>query len=126
MAKPGLQVEGEDKLARALEEAREQVKDLEPIHRELVGPLLNRAKAEAPVLTGQLAASLYPMVGPKAMGVGSVLIYAPPVHFGWPAHNIAPNPFLIRAKDALAAEQVKGYDRYLGKVLDDVTRKSDH
>lgn len=126
MAKPKVKVEGDTELVRALEEARREVADLEPVHKELAGPLLNRARAEAPVLTGGLVASLYPMIGPKAMGVGSTLIYAAPIHFGWAAHNIAPNPFLIRAKDAMASEAVKGYDRYLGKVLDEVTRKSAH
>lgn len=124
--KPRMTVEGDEELARALDEAKRKLADLTEAHREMVGPLLNRSRAEAPVLTGALAESLYPAAGPKAFGIQSALIYAPPIHFGWPAHGITANPFLINARNAMEGEAVKGYERHISKLLDEVTSGSKH
>jgi hypothetical protein len=74
-----------------------------------------------------LAASLYPAAGPEAWGVQSAAVYAPPIHFGWPAHGIEAQPFLINARNAMEGEIVKGYERYLEKVVvEGVTNDSRH
>lgn len=122
----GVEVRGEEKLSRALEDARGRVADLTPPHKQLAAAFLNQARAEAPVLTGTLVSSLRSSAGKRTVGIRSRLIYAAPVHFGWPGHNIAANPFLIRARDSMTAEAVRGYDAYLKEVMAEVTRKSDH
>ena len=62
--------------------------------------LAHAGRNEAPRLTGRLAGSL--MVTKEDRGsatVTSPLVYAVPIHWGRPAHNIEANPFLMRAAD---------------------------
>jgi hypothetical protein len=76
--------------------------------------------ARAPHRTGRLAGSVK---GNKAMNratVGSRLVYGGPIHWGWPGHNIAPQPFIADAAAATEPVWVAAYmaeiDKILGKV----------
>ena len=42
--------------------------------------------------------------------------YAGPIHFGWPAHNIAPQPFLYEAADQRVDEVQASYLKALKKL----------
>lgn len=81
--------------------------------------------AQPPVVSGKLAASVKALSGVreadiKAGGTGSVP-YAAAIHWGWPSHNIKPNPFLYRALyKAMANEGFeKEYLEKLAKALED-------
>jgi hypothetical protein len=56
--------------------------------------------ARVPVRTGRLAGSLTSVPSPAGVSLQSSLVYAGPIHNGWPAHNIAANPFLANAVTA--------------------------
>lgn len=75
--------------------------------------ILNAARGLAPKRTGRLAAS--------GQGTGSALKaavafggaqvpYANPIHWGWAAHNIKPQPFLSRAVDRTEAVWLATYE----------------
>ncbi|MFN8493843.1 MAG: HK97-gp10 family putative phage morphogenesis protein [Caldilineaceae bacterium] len=63
--------------------------------------ILAAAQAMAPVKDGDLKASLYvDTASSKAqVQIKSDLIYAPIIEFGWPDHNIEPQPFMRPALD---------------------------
>jgi len=73
-----------------------------------------------PVRTGRLRASVRVLAsqrrGQVAAGKKSVP-YAGPIHFGWRAHNIAPNPFLYKALDKRRNEVIRSYERSVDKVV---------
>lgn len=76
--------------------------------------------ARAPHRSGRLAGSIR---GNKAMNratVGSRLVYGGPIHWGWPGHNIAAQPFIADAAAATEPVWVAAYmaeiDTILGKV----------
>ena len=48
---------------------------------------------------------------------GAKAPYAGVVHYGWPAHNIAPNPFLLNALDSSTTEIVDALSDGIGDVL---------
>lgn len=126
MARKPLEISGDKELARALTDAQAKIADLSAIHKELAGALLNRARSEVPVLTGELSDSLFPTASAKTFAVRSRAIYAAPIHFGWPAHGIESNPFLIRARDAMVSEAVSDYERFIQGVMDGIGNASKH
>jgi hypothetical protein len=76
-----------------------------------------------PVRTGRLAASLRPNKAARrsTISVGRAsLPYGPPVHWGWPGHNIEPNEFgprgLEQAEPAILALYMAGIEKIVGQV----------
>ena len=47
---------------------------------------------------------------------GAGVPYAPPIHWGWPKHNIKPNPFLYDALDERAVEVYALYDVRVAEI----------
>lgn len=79
------------------------------------------ATSRVPVLTGRLQASIRASATPKAGVVRAGfarLPYAGVIHFGWPRHNIAPNPFLYDALDARSAEVFEVFRKRLETIMD--------
>jgi hypothetical protein len=108
-----IRVEGLRELNRALRAVPpEYRKEQKEIHRKAAEPVAQAARPRAPHLTGRLEQSIRALGSQRAGTVaagGARLPYAPPIHWGWPAHNIAPQPFLV---DALAAKEETVVDIY--------------
>ena len=65
----------------------------------------DRARTLAPVLTGTLQSTIRQEKGEKHVmfvKAGRGILYAGPIHYGWPAHHIEAQPFLT---DALASSR---------------------
>jgi len=98
---PGqLHVEGARELRKALKSVEGGLADLKQVHMAAGVPVATTARTLSPKRTGRLAGS----VRNKAtrtrgtISAGRVSIpYAAVIHFGWPRHNISPNPFLYAA-----------------------------
>ena len=120
--KPAVQVEGAKELRRALRRMGADLKDLSKINREAADTVAGDARGRAPRLTGHLAGSVKASAT-KTRAVVSAgsrrVVYAGPIHFGWPARHIEAQPFLYTALDRRRAEVVRRYER---KVADLVTR----
>jgi hypothetical protein len=111
-----LVLEGDTRLVATLGNAARDVADLRDGF-DAAGQIVAAAgAAEAPVLTGALAGSLRgARAGRNAATITSPLVYAGPVHWGRPAHNMAANPFVLRAADLTE-------DRWTGAIVDDAQR----
>jgi hypothetical protein len=100
--------------------AQAKMRDLEGFHD--AGEVVAVAGSdEAPRLTGALAASL--TVTKEQAGsatITSPLVYAVPIHWGRPAHNIAANPFLIRAADVTESRWVDVLEKSAQRALNSV------
>lgn len=103
MAAPTVEIEGLNKLLRALEklddEAKQSFKDVGG----RVGKLVSeQAREEVPVRSGALRGTIRAVNtgrGAKVRAGSKRVPYAGPIHFGWRSRNIKPNNFLYRAVD---------------------------
>jgi hypothetical protein len=120
---PVVQVRGAKELRKTLKAAGDSLADLKDVHQAVGNMVVSVARGLAPVQTGALAGSIRATrlatgVGLRA-GSGSIR-YAGPIHWGWPAHNIAANPFLMNAAQTTETEWVGLYEAELNRILDRV------
>jgi HK97 gp10 family phage protein len=111
---------------------RELTRDLKAAGSDLPRTMRTIAKEEAqvvaadaqqrvPVRTGALQATI--RAGATQSGAyvragrGAQVPYAGPIHFGWRARNIAPQPFLYDAADARIEEVFAAYSARLDALL---------
>lgn len=117
-----VRIKGLAKTVRALEKAGADTQDMKDLMHAL-GMLIVNA-AQPPVLSGSLSGTIRAGRGKTKAVVragGARTPYAGVVHYGWPAHNIAPQPFL---KEALQSER-SDVLRALDDGLADILRKND-
>jgi len=107
--------------ARALEKAGADSTDMKQLMYD-IGMLVVRASLP-PVLTGRLRDSIRAGRGKTKAVVragGARIPYAPIIHYGYPARNIQPRPFLL---EALQKERGDVFDK-LEDGIDDILRKN--
>lgn len=112
---------GVTRLTATLGEASIQVEDLKKINREVAGVAAAETVVRAPKRTGRLARSVRTGATKKAgvvrVGTNVKVPYANPVHWGWPAHNIRPQPFAAQAAKDTEPVWLRIYDRGVDRVL---------
>lgn len=90
---------------------------LEQIHRKVAEPVRRESLSRVPRRSGTLADSIRVAERSKTKAViraGKKRVpYAGPIHFGWPARNIAAQPFLT---DALADRRQEVADIYTDEL----------
>lgn len=113
---------GLGKTLRAMEKAGADSTDMKELMFQL-GNLVVKA-ASPPVLTGKMVGTIRAGRGKTKAVVragGARAPYAPVVHYGWPARNIAPNPFLLKALQSERTDILSQLDQ----GIDDILRKND-
>jgi phage gpG-like protein len=118
-----VEVRGVAQLRRALRRAGDDLTDLKATHREVAMTVARATRP--PVVSGRLFASVRAYASKTYARVGSQLRYAAPIHYGWPARNIAPNEFLV---DAVHSTEPRWLNIYLGEldaICDRVERAAD-
>jgi HK97 gp10 family phage protein len=122
-----VQIEGAKELRKALKRMGADVKDLTEINREAAETVASQARDRAPVLSGALRASIKSSAT-KTKGVvragGKAIPYAGVIHFGWPRHNIAPQPFIFDALDSRKDEVVGKYQDRIAALVERVGRET--
>jgi len=119
MPEPTVTVQGDDTLRRTLAGAADELENLD--QSDSARMVQQRAAARAPKRSGTLARSLVAKdLGNGTAVVQSDLIYAPVIHYGWAAHNIAAQPFLTTALDdstqLVEADNLRATQRILSHV----------
>ena len=85
--------------------------------------MANRARSTGPRRTGKLLGTVR---GNRAVGRarvsagGAATPYAGPIHWGWEAHNIAPNPWISEAAQDTEPVWLGMYEKDVQQLLDDV------
>ena len=86
--------------------------DMKETHKRAAAIVIEGAKRYVPVVSGKLAASIRDgstqRMGRVRIGSASVP-YAGPIHFGWPARAIKPQPFIYDALDGRRREVANLY-----------------
>lgn len=114
-------IEGLREVQKALADLSGDLKnEMKPTHLEAAKIVAEAARPLAPVRTGRLAASVRASAvrtgGRVRLGSGSVP-YAGPVHFGWPARRIKPQPFVYEALDPRRGEVAEVYAARLNDLI---------
>jgi len=122
VAVPTVKVEGARELRRALKNVETGTADLKSVHADAAKIVEQRASELVPRRSGRLDSSLR-STGQARQGVvraGQASVpYAGVIHFGWPAHNIAPQPFLYDALDQRTTEVVDLYQERVDRLIKD-------
>jgi hypothetical protein len=122
MARPAVEVVGGRQLRRALRDASGDLQDLKNMHRRVADTVASEARYLVPVRSGLLSSTI------RAAGQASGAVvragfarvpYAGPTHFGWPARNIAPQPFLYEARDKRIGDVIRIYEDGVAKIKRD-------
>ena len=96
-------------------------------NRKVAEIVIEGSKKFVPVLSGALAASMRNASTKKAAkirvgssrglkGTSDLVEYAGPIHFGWPARRIKPQPFIYEATDRRKAEVSQLYAERLTSI----------
>lgn len=116
MARTGraaIQLEGGPQLRRAFDKMEGRAGDLRDPARQAAETVEQEAESLAPVVSGALRDSIRSSVsrtGSSVRAGGTVAVpYAGPIHFGWRARNIEPQPFLYEALDRRRDEVARRY-----------------
>ena len=91
-----VKVEGLANLKRSMRAAGVDLADL----KQATSEVARIVQAAAPHRTGNLAGSITANNAMNRAVVGSRLVYAGPIHWGWESRNIAANPFVTEAAKA--------------------------
>lgn len=118
----GVEVKGLRETIRSLERLGVAASDLKGAMTKIGAIVADAGHDLAPTLTGALAASIRPGRAKNRAVVragGASIPYAGVIHYGWPGHNIEPNPFLT---DALAAKQAEALTTLDAELRDLIRR----
>lgn len=89
-------------------------------NRKVAEIVMEGAKRYVPVSSGALAESMRNASTKKSakvrVGDKSNVVYAGPIHFGWPARRIKPQPFIYEATDRRRAEVANLYAERLTSI----------
>jgi len=120
MPEPVVRVEGADRLRATMRAAGMKLRDLSAVNRRTAAKVAAAAAPEAPRRTGALAASVKPSGTQRIAAVRSRLVYGAPIHWGWPARNIAAQPWLYEAAVATEPEWTGYYNEEIDKLVDTI------
>jgi len=120
-----IKIEGLSKLQRDLRKLSTDALDLNKTefletNKQVAEIIISETKKYVPVLSGALAAAVRNASTKKSAKVraGSAAVpYAGPIHFGWPARSIRPNPFIYEAIDSRRDEVKDRYENLVEKLI---------
>jgi hypothetical protein len=123
-----VKVEGVSSVQRQLKKLSSEVDyntaEFLGMHKALASAVAGDSKQFVPVLSGALRESIREAATKKSARVkagGGKLKYAGPIHFGWAARRIEPQPFIYDAIDGRRDEIKERYE----KLVDDLIKKHD-
>lgn len=118
-----VKVDGLRRLQRELRAAGASLDDLKTANAKAGKIVADEGGRRAPKRGGALAGSGRPgrAAGRATVVFGSAAVpYAGPIHWGWPARNIAPHPFVVDAAEATRPEWLDAYADDLQHIADEV------
>lgn len=120
---PAVRVDGARELRRTAKAAGVDMSEFKEAS-ERAGAIVQwSAVSRAPIVSGDLAASIRPSRGTSKVWVyagNAGVPYAGPIHWGWPARNIKANMFIRDAMVATEPQWVKAYEDELNKIIEKV------
>lgn len=112
-----LKLEGEQKVQGALRQVSSDLSDLKQANRDTSQLVVSVSRAKAPRRTGRLAASGVATPQTTGAGVTFTVPYANPIHWGWRARKIKPQPFALSAAETTQPVWMGLYDRNIDQII---------
>ncbi len=115
------QIQGLREVQKALNKFSGATKSqMQPTHLRAAEAVALQSRKFVPIDSGNLLTSIKP-IGLKSGGrvrVGSASVpYAGPIHFGWPARRIKPQPFIYEALDTRRDVVLRIYDLKITELV---------
>jgi len=127
MGQPTVKVQGARELRAALKRAGISLADLKAAN-QAVGALVARAATpHAPRRTGRLGGSARAAKAAgraRVMAGGASVPYAGPIHWGWPARHIAPQPWIADAARDTQGAWMSEYQDAIDQIVQTVHRST--
>jgi len=114
------EIENVDQLRKALRQVSDHLEVLKEANQQAAQIVTVEAIGKAPRRSGALAASGRPSAGPNGATItfGSPRVpYANPIHWGWRARNIKPQPFAIQAAEATRPAWFRQYEENIMAII---------
>lgn len=112
-----IEIDGLKETQRALREMNHELRfEMKETHLKAAQVVVDGAIRFVPFKTGALAKSIRAaatMTSGKVRAGSAAVPYAGPIHFGWPAHRIKPQPFIY---DAMDIRRKEVYDLYAARI----------
>lgn len=118
---PTVEVKGAAQLSASLAAAGADLADMQRAATAVGSMVASAAQGLAPKRTGALAASVRPVTAvANVIDITADITYSGPIHWGWPAHNIAAQPFIEQAIESTEAQTVAIYAEEADDILSKV------
>lgn len=115
-----VRVDGAQQLRATLKAAGDDLSDLKDVNARTAAKVSATAVPRVPRRTGTLAATVRP-AGTKTAAIvraGKASVpYAAVVEFGWPGHNIEPQPYITSAAHDTEPDWTLFYEQEIDKIL---------
>lgn len=111
------------RLRKTLRQAGLSLADLKTANAKAAAIVADAGRASAPRKTGRLAASVRGnrAVGRAVVSAGNARVpYALPVHWGWPKHGIAAQPWLSEAAVSTESQWLPAYEEDIRQIVSQV------
>lgn len=123
-AQSGVKIENLNKVRRELKKLSSDVDyraiEFLPVNKSIAAAVLGDAKAYVPVRSGDLSATMRDAATKTSARVKAgykSVPYAGPIHFGWPARRIKPQPFFYDAIDKRRDDIKRRYDNLVKDLI---------
>ena len=115
------EIEGLREVQKALNKFSDATrKEMKSTHLQAAEIVVGASKRFVPIKTGALAQSIRAAAVQSGgrVRVGSASVpYAGPIHFGWPARRIKPQPFIYDALDTRRGEVSRLYEKRIAVLM---------
>jgi len=115
------EIQGLREVQKALKQLGDATKkEMKSTHLKAAEIVVGASKRFVPIKTGALAQSIRPaaVMSGGRVKVGSASVpYAGPIHFGWPARRIKPQPFVYDALDTRRGEVSRLYEKRMAILM---------
>lgn len=116
-----VEVVGAERLNATLLAAGAELADMQRAATAAGSMVANAAQGLAPKRTGELAGSVHPVTAvANVIDIQADAAYAGVIHWGWPGHSIAAQPFIEEAINSTEAETTAIYAAELDDILSKV------
>lgn len=115
------EIQGLREVQKALKQLGDATKkEMKSTHLKAAEIVVGASKRFVPIKTGALAQSIRAAAVQSGgrVRVGSASVpYAGPIHFGWPARSIKPQPFIYDALDTRRGEVARLYSERISELV---------
>ena len=113
-------ITGTEQVSATLRKAGVSLADMTRANQDAANIVAMLARSTAPRVSGALANATQAYASKEGAGIQNVLPYFGPIHYGWPARNIAAQPYVDEAVVATETQWLAVYEHAVQDACDQV------